>query len=549
MRRLYQLFQNLTKTERRVFWGALAVFATSSLFWAGSYFYKNTVETPIASSRYTEGIIGQPIFLNPAISGANDADRDLSEIIFSGLLDLSDRYAASDDKKTWRISLKPNLVWDDGKPLNSDDVIFTLETIQNPETRSPLFPAWQGVVAERVSELEVEFILRTPYAFFPDNLKSLKIIPAHIFGATPSANIRLSSYNLEPVGSGPYKFVSYQKRKNGFISEYNFEINEKYFSKKPFIKNLTVKFFPGAEEIINAFNSRKIDGFGDLDPKDISRLKLSRQIIEVGIPRYYAVFFNPNSREVLKDLSVRTALNLAVDREKIITRVFQGKALAVSQPLPLIAPDLAPQNLSGFNLEKAAQTLDKNGWLKNADGIREKKSGKKSDKLEFDLIVPQISFLQETVDIIKEDWQTLGIKLNPIILNPSDVANEVIKTRNYQMLVFGNILKLNPDVFSFWHSSERFYPGLNLALYENKKADSLLEAIRKNFDEISRAGELKQLQTLIANDQPAIFLFSPAYLYAAPRSLGGFEEKILATPSDRFKNISQWHLKTARVFK
>ena len=117
------------------------------------------------------------------------------------------------------------------------------------------------------------------------------------------------------------------------------------------------------------------------------------------------------------------------------------------------------------------------------------------------------------------------------------------------MIIFGNILRKDPDIFSFWHSSEKFYPGLNLSLYDNKKVDALLESIRKNLDENSRKGQLSQLEKLISDDQPAIFLYSPAYLYVAPKDFGGFEEKTINMPSNRFQNVNQWYLKTTRVFK
>ena len=549
--KVFHIFQSFTKTERRIFLAALIIFAAALGFRSFSYYYSRTVEVPVASRQYIEGIIGQPIFINPIVSGANDTDRDLSEILFSDLIDLSDRYTASPDGKTWNIFLKPDLKWDDNEPLTSDDVIFTIETIQNPDSRSQLAPAWQGVIVNRVSELEIEFILRTPYAFFLDNLKDLKILPQHIFEAIPAANLRLSSYNLEPVGSGPYKFVSFQKRKDGFITEYNFEINANYALEKPYIRSLVIKFFPDTAELIRAFNLKKIDGFGDLNPQNIGNLKLGRQILEINLPRYYAVFLNANSHEALKSLTVRTALESAINKNKIVEAVFGNKALIVNQPLPPIIPGYLPNASSSLasDPEKINEALDKDQWRRNENGVREKKIGKNTVQLEFNIIVPQITFLEETVNMIKEDWQAIGVKLNPIILSPQDVISEVIKTRNYQMLIFGNILKLNPDIFSFWHSSERFYPGLNLALYENKKADNLLETIRKNFDPASQKEQLGQLQALISQDRPAIFLFSPTYLYIAPKSLRGFEEKALATPSDRFENINRWYLKTARIFK
>jgi len=117
------------------------------------------------------------------------------------------------------------------------------------------------------------------------------------------------------------------------------------------------------------------------------------------------------------------------------------------------------------------------------------------------------------------------------------------------MILFGNILGHSQDLFSFWHSSERFYPGLNLALYENKTADKLIETIRQNFNDEKRQAELNSLQSLIIMDLPAIFLYSPNYLYVSDKKLFGVEGDLIAFISDRFKGVEKWYVKTVRVFK
>ena len=119
--------------------------------------------------------------------------------------------------------LKEGLTWQDGQQLTSDDVVFTVQSIQDPDAHSPLYQSWQGVTATRVSELEVQFTLTNPYAFFGDNLKNLYIVPKHLYADTPPGNWHLSDYNLKPVGSGPYQFLSYNKNSDGFISSYSLQ--------------------------------------------------------------------------------------------------------------------------------------------------------------------------------------------------------------------------------------------------------------------------------------------------------------------------------------
>ncbi len=547
---LINIFRTFTRNERLVFSGLAAVLLVSGGLLGMLIFRASTVETPAPSDLYIEGIVGQPVAINPILAGANDADRDLIRLLFTDIMSLAKEAKSSNDNRTWNVILKDGLRWSDGKPLTADDVIFTLDSIQSSESRSPLSVSWQGVVVNRISEREVEFTLRTPYAFFADNLGDLIVIPKHIWGSIPTANFRLSQFNLEPVGSGPYKFSSFEKRTDGFITAYHLVTNP-YFSGKPaFLENFTVKFHQNPSELSDSFNSRQIDGFSGLNPKNISDLKLGNTIMEKSMPRYYAVFLNRNIPG-LDDKNVILAMNSAINKNEIIESAFAGKALVVNQPvLPILEGYDKEKDIAiEFSQEKSREILDKSGWKLNEDGVREKKTGKQVNSLEYSLVVPQSQALIETGDIIRKNLADIGIKLDLITLNPTDIANEIIKTRNYQMILFGNILKQNPDLFSFWHSSERFYPGLNLSLYENKKVDGLLEQVRKESDPEKRASALSQIQQTISADMPAIFLYSPKYLYAAPSHFGGFDEPIISIPSDRFRNVNKWYLETTRVFQ
>ena len=164
-------------------------------------------------------------------------------------------------------------------------------------------------------------------------------------------------------------------------------------------------------------------------------------------------------------------------------------------------------------------------------------------------MVPEAKFLIESANLIRDDWKKIGVSLNPVVMKLSDVVNNAIKPRNYQMILFGNTLNNNPDVFSFWHSSQRFDPGLNLAIFSDKNADNLLENIRQNLDENTRQQDLSRLQKIINDAKPAVFLYSPKYIYATSKSLGGFSAKSIAFSANRFEKVNEWYLKTARVFK
>lgn len=549
--KLRKLWSALTLKERWVFFSAIALFVIGATVLGSRLYFRATIIVPAKGGEHVEGTIGQPTIINPVLIGGNEADRDLAALLFSGLLTLAEENKQSDDLRSWTVLLKKDLRWSDGEPLTSDDVLFTLETIQDTAARSPLLPTWVGVVAERLSEREVKFTAKTPYVFFADNLREFRPIPRHIFGNIPAGNLRLSGYNLEPVGSGPYKFVKYEKRRDGFITDYELTRNDNYAGDAPFIEKLRVKFFPAASDIVNSFNSLFLTGFGGLDYEDIEKVNVGYDLLTVKTPRYYAVFFNQGTHPALRELPVRQALAKAANRDSIVSNILPRQATPVYGP---ILPGIEGYDESlyineKFSPEEAQKILDDAKWTLGDDGVREKLMGRNKVRLEFELAVPQIPFLMQTATMLKEDWARVGVKLVIVPGNTADLNESAIKTRNYNAILFGNVLKNNPDIFAFWHSSERFFPGLNLAVYENKKVDTLLESVRKDGNTETRQKNIGKLQGLILEDRPAIFLFSPNYLYVKSKQLKTEVGEVWLSPASRFDLIPSWHLRVKRVFK
>lgn len=528
------VLNSLTKRERLVIFSALAIFCIVFIINTAALFQAHSRFVPVSGGTYREGIVGQPISINPILS-SNAADLDISALVYSRLSDLSSSHDVSNNNRTFTINLKEGLKWDDGEPLTSDDVIFTVETIQNPDSRSHFLKSWQGIVVERVSELQIRFTLPTPYVFFMENAEKLPIIPKHIFGNIPLSNIHLSSYNLEPVGSGPYKFKKLTQHKNGFITSYHLQINDLYHGRKPFIKNFYFQFYEDEESLIKAFRLHEIHGFGTSMPFEESIVPA--QTIKYSLPtlRYYAVFFNQISNSALKEKNIRLALSLATPQQKIIDDVFDGNASPVNGPL---INNISGENKSEYNPSQARELLEKT----------------KMKNLTLNFVVPKIEFLQKTAEILKSEWLAIGIQeVNLITLEPRYVIDNVIKTGNYELLLFGNVLENQNDLFPFWHSSQRMYPGLNLSFYKNANVDSLIENIRQLSNEQNINSSLSKIEKLIINDTPAIFLYSIPYTYVHSPNLDGVSfdksDNFITSPHDRFLNIHNWYVTKARVLK
>ena len=180
----------LSKKERYFVLGLAILVIASLITWYSNYRLTRMVEKPDYGGSYAEGIVGSPQYINPILCQTNDTDRDISELIFSGLMkydsqenlvpDLAERYAIGEGGKIYDFFLRKNILWHDGKPFNADDVVFTFQTIQNPNYKSPLIFNWSGVEIEKIDDWTVRFKLKNAYAPFL-NSTTVGILPKHIW--------------------------------------------------------------------------------------------------------------------------------------------------------------------------------------------------------------------------------------------------------------------------------------------------------------------------------------------------------------------------------
>ena len=487
----------------------------------------------IPGGSYTEGIIGQPINVNPILS-KNQADGEISSLIYLPLYNLLQTWSVSPDGKTYTLELKDGLKWSDGEDLTSDDVIFTINTAEDYNSHSPFYGSWQGVSVERVSKIQIKLTLLNPNEFFIGNLKNLPVIPEHIYGSIPIENFSLSEYKLQPVGSGPYEFKDFSKRKDGFITSYHLIPNPYFSGDKPYIPDFYFRFFESPSDVYKALELHEINGYDSMWPIGFDTSSLKSYLTEkISMPDYYAVFFNQNTNPVLKDPNIREALSLGIDRSAIISQILGNEGSEVKSPV------MGEDNSSSTYDPTSASAL-----------ISQYKSKNKNSQITVTISVPDVDFLKKTADMIKNDWQSIGIDtVNVQVVDMNDPINSPLKTRDYDVLLFGNFLQNEEDLFPFWHSSQKMYPGLNLAGYQNQKADNLMEQIRGTSDETTRQTMLSALGSIIKNDNPAAFLFSLPYFYIHSNELRGFDLSNLKSPRDLFNNVEKWSIAEVRVIK
>lgn len=548
----------------------LVVFAflvlVSFFYFVANFYFTRTLIAPAYGGTLVEGIIGGPRFINPLLK-QTDSERDLVEIIFSGLVkygadsqivpDLATHWEINEDGKIYTIFLRQNVFWHDGQKFSADDVIFTIATVQNPDYKSSLRFNWQGIKVEKINDFQITLTLPNPYAPFLESL-TLKILPRHIWQNVPAKNFHLAKFNTEPIGTGPYFVKSLKKDKQGLIKSYELAAFPQYFLDAPFIKSLKFIFFESEESLLSALNKKEIMAAAGLRAKSLEKIKKSRfTVLNLNMPRYYAVFLNPVQSRLLNDKAVRLALDISANKNRIVEKVLLNNGIVIYSPiLPGFLgynPDLEKRE---YNPEEAKNILEKAGWNESTETdengltLRKKIIGKtkESTKLEINLIIPQSPELIEAGALLKEDWSKVGAKTNLLILPPDEIK-ERIKQRNYEALIFGNILNLDPDPFPFWHSSQKNDPGLNLAMFSDSRADKLLEEARQIFDEKERSQKYENFQKILVDEGPAIFLFAQDLIYVVDKKVKGVELNSVVLPSKRFGEIEKWYIETKRVWR
>lgn len=514
--------------------------------------------------------------------------------------DLAVKYEVSNDKKVYDFELRQDAVWHDGEKFTARDVVYTIETIQNTAVGSPLIVTFQGVAVEAVDDYHVKFILQEPFASFLSAI-TIGILPEHVWFDVPAEQMRLAKMNLQPIGTGPFVFKKLLKDDVGRIYRYELVRFDKFYRRPSYLDGFDFVFYPeygGDNGAIKAFREQKVLGLSFVPQMWLD--KVERKNVDmhmVNLPQYTALFLNQSHNVALKDIDVRRALATAVDKEPILREVLQNNGQLISGPIlpgfPGFSTDL---KTSQFSFDSANELLDKK-WKRvgvedyqkirltallkdwdeknkltsasSTDGVvsttaREAaeaeikkqleqelhaaqtfyRKNKDGDFLELTLVTTDNKEYQKTAELIAGFWENIGVKINLRFVEPKNFSRDILKGRDYDVLLYGEIVGADPDPFPFWHSSQIDYPGLNLSRYVNRSADTLIEKIRSGVDEKETAVLYRKFQETIIADLPAIFLYTPTYTFATIEGVHGIDIKRISHPSDRLAGVVDWYMKT-----
>jgi len=529
---------------------------------------------PHRSGVLNEGSVGSIGPINPLLS-VTQTDRDLAKLIYSGLMtfsstgeltfDLAENYTLSEDNREYIFTLREDVYFHDGEPVKASDVVFTINLAKDPRLQSPHQPRWTGVKSEVLDSRRLKIVLPEPRVNFLTD-STLGVLPKHIWEQIDINQVYISPYNRHPVGSGPYWVETViSETENGVGSTiYRLRSFSNYHLGQPFIETINFRSYSNEKDALEALRQGEINSLSSPSPAVIREVeqRSDLQLLTSPLSRVFLVYFNQAEQELFMNSAVRQALKTAVNKEGLVDIVLAGYGEPVDVLLPTKLEKLAfglekkedsEERGVDLDIEELSRTESAKAILENDGWERSSPSGfyeKGDQELTFTLTVANVSELIIAAQELSRQWQDLGVRVSLEVINSSDeLYQQRIRPRNFEALLHGYSLNRRFDLFPFWHSSTRNDPGLNLALYTNIQSDSLLSDLRQETDNDRRKELYLELKEQFRGDLPALFLYSPSFVYIVPEGLDNIDLGLIINPEDRFSGINKWFLQTDRVWR
>jgi len=530
---------------------ALAVFLILALT-AYTAYTTTTTLVPDYGGIYIEGVAGNPRYINPLLSTYNDVDRDLAALLFNGLtfadergqiqLDLADKWEISKDNLSYTFYLRQDVRWHDGTPFTADDVVFTIDVLRAPGFQGPpgLAELWRTVKVEQVAPYVVRFTLAEPFAPFL-SYTTIGLLPAHLLKDVPARQLPDHPFNLHPIGTGPFKVHEVTLQYALLVA------NTDYYGGRPYLDKIGFVFYPDYPTVLAAYHRGEIHGISRVPPE-----YLSEALAEDNLKLYfaplsgYALVFLNLERPIFQEREVRQALLWAIDRQKIIDQILEGRALVANGPvMPLTWAYEVDIPQYTYDPARAEILLEEAGWSDgDGDGVREKGEL----RLQFALLTNDDATRIEIINELTRQWAEVGVRAVPQTAGVAGVVRDFLAPRNYDAIFYEwQRLPADPDPYPQWHSTQNLGMGQNFTGYSNERADLIMEEARQTTDSESRGALYRELQRILAEDVPALPLYHPVYSYAIDERVRDVQVGPMQDGPDRFRTVAQWYIATRRV--
>ena len=540
-----------------VFWVSLMVFLILATVFQAIWHQNNyQTKTQAEDGVLAEAVLGPVDTLNPLFANSN-AEKVIDRLLFSRLLsydstgflnyDLVKNLTVSEDGLSALVAIKSGVFWHDGQKLTVDDIVFTFELIKSTDLNTTV-QGLNDLSVRKVDEATLAFDLKKKTITFTHFL-TFPILPKHILQDVPIANLREASFTNHPIGSGPFKIKYVQgSDQPGCQQTIHLARNNNYYAGVPNLEKIQIHVYDDVGWVQEALDSAEVNVTAELSLDEVAGNLNRYQVIEAKIQAGYFAVLNTTS-PILKDVNIRKALQLAVDRTSIV------KELGLELPLldlPLTSFHLPNSQLKAdnYSLEKAKQILDDNGWKVCTNGIR----CKKDQELQLSVVSMANTNLERLSGFVLKQWGDLGIRVDFKVIDVNDASQDVVRSvlqpRAYDILFDEIIIGADPDVYARWHSSQVEASGVNLANYSNPVVDDALSTARLKLDKDLRLSKYQIFAQQWLKDVPAIGLFQSTVQYVVSKNVRAFSaNEDLISPFDRYSDIVNWSVGEATVFK
>ena len=502
----------------------------------------NSTAAPAYGDTFIEASIGEPSNLLPVLA-SDSASSDINGLVYNGLIrynkdlilegELAESWEISEDNLTITFHLRKGVLWHDGVPFTSADVLFTYNVYIDPKTPTAYAESYKQVAHAEAPDLYTfRVTYDKPYAPALGSW-GVSIMPKHLLEHT---EITKSPLSRMPVGTGPFRFVEWKPGETLVL-----ESNPDYFEGQPYIRRVLYRIIPDLSTQFLELQSGGLDFMG-LTPiqyqTQTDTLAFKRRFEKYRYLAFGYTYLGYNlNRPLFQDKRVRQAIAHAIDKQEIIDGVLLGLGQVATGPYK---PDTWVYNPDvrryPHDAAKAKALFAEAGWRdSDGDGILDKDG----QKFSFTIVTNQGNDLRvKSGEIIQRRLQEVGIEVKLRVIEWASFLKEFINPGNFEATILAWSGSPEPDQYDIWHSSKTGPRELNFIRFKNPEVDELLEKGRRTFDQQERKACYDRFQAILAEEQPYTFLYVSEALPVVARRFRGVE----AAPAGIRYNFIKWYV-------
>ena len=519
-----------------------------------------TTPAPLAIER--EAVVGFPSSVNP-VTARTQADRDLVALLFRGLVrpgadgrpvaDLASSWTVDATGGRWTFRIRSDARWQDGVPVTSEDVVYTVHVLQDPAYTGPLAAGWQGVTVTALDAKTVQFDLAVPLGGFLQ-AATQPLLPAHLLSSVSVADLADAPFSTHPIGNGPFALTDLTSEVADLAPVLGpLDAGSGPLATlgpgaavpgNPLLPGLQLRFYAGPDEAVAAYRAGEVDAVSGLPPAAAAALAAAPATRLIAYPDTTLTGIYLNLRPgagPFGDARVRSALLAAIDRGGLVTDLLAGSGQQAATPIPPSswAFDAKAAPIVAYDRKAAVTGLRAAGWTKTGAGWLPPRSKK---PLTIELLAAEATVNPVTASVaarVAAAWTSLGIPTTVVPLAAGDLVKR-LRGADFVAAVADLNVGLDPDPYPLLASSQVQSGGSNVSGFQDPALDAALTAARAPGSDAARLAAYSRLQVLLGKLEPILPLFFRDSVFVVSDRLVGPKSAPVADPSGRFWDVIAW---------